>query len=140
MQKINWSRVFIGGLVAGLVINISESLLNGLIIGADWEAAYTAIGLPAQETTGMIVWYLASGFILGIAAVGIYAGFRPRCGAGPATALWSGATVWFLTYFMGYGSVFFAGLFPMHLFWWTELWGIMEILVAALIGAWLYHE
>ena len=39
MGKINWTRVILGGLVAGLIINVFEWLLNGVIIAKDMEAA-----------------------------------------------------------------------------------------------------
>src|SRR5712691_5631989 len=39
MGKINWNRVILGGLVAGVIINIFEFVLNGLILAKDMEAA-----------------------------------------------------------------------------------------------------
>ncbi len=49
MGKINWARVFLGGLLSGLV---------GIILGApvfflirkDWTAAMRALGLPFPTT------------------------------------------------------------------------------------------
>ncbi len=140
MDKINFMRVVMGGLIAGLIINFGESLLNIFILEGEWEAAYERLGMPMTESTGMMIWYFASGFILGISGVAIYAAFRPRCGAGPRTALWAGFTIWFLTYFMGFSAMFFSGLFEMHLFWWTEIWGIVEIMLAVFAGAWFYKE
>lgn len=89
------------------------------------------------ESAGMMIWYFTSGFILGISGVALYAAFRPRCGAGPRTALWAGFTIWFLTYFMGFSALFFSGLFEMHLFWWMEIWGLGQVSIAFLCGAWL---
>ena len=39
MGKINMSRVLLGGLVAGVVINAIEGLVNGVLFEADWVAA-----------------------------------------------------------------------------------------------------
>ena len=44
MGKINWTRVILGGLVAGVIINISEFLLNGVVLAKDMEAAMRALG------------------------------------------------------------------------------------------------
>ena len=44
MGKINWTRVILGGLVAGVVINISEFVLNGVVLAKDMEAAISALG------------------------------------------------------------------------------------------------
>ena len=140
MDKLNLPRILIGGLVAGLIINIGESILNIGILAGDWEAAYAVLGMPMTESVGMMIWYFASGFILGIIGLVLYAVYRRTCGAGPKTAVWAGLTVWFLTYFMGFSAVFFSGLFPMNLFWWTELWGIVEISLAVLAGAALYKD
>ena len=39
MGKINWGRVFLGGLVAGIVINIGEFLFHGVIFKTQVEEA-----------------------------------------------------------------------------------------------------
>jgi len=44
MGKINWVRVLLGGLVAGLVINIFEYVTNGVVLAANWNAAMKALG------------------------------------------------------------------------------------------------
>ncbi len=44
MGKINWTRVILGGLVAGVIINVFESVLNGVILAKDMEAAISALG------------------------------------------------------------------------------------------------
>ncbi len=140
MAKINTGRVLIGGLLAGLVINIGEIILNVFILAADWADVNEKLQAPGMESTGLTIWYIIAGFILGIAGVWIYAGYRPRCGAGPKTALAAGSTVWLLTYFVGYSWAFFGGLFPMALFWWTMIWGFVELNLALVVGARFYAE
>ena len=39
-------RVIVGGLLAGLLINISEFVLNTFVIAKDMEAAMKAMNLP----------------------------------------------------------------------------------------------
>ena len=39
MGKINIARVIAGGLLAGLVINVSETILNTVVLGSQLEAA-----------------------------------------------------------------------------------------------------
>ena len=39
MDRINITRVVMGGLLAGVVINIGEFLLIEPILGEDWRAA-----------------------------------------------------------------------------------------------------
>jgi hypothetical protein len=46
MGKTNLTRVLLGGLLAGLVINIGETNLDMVVLGADMEAALVARNLP----------------------------------------------------------------------------------------------
>ena len=44
MRKINWSRVFLGGLVAGVIINLFEFVTNGVFLAAQWESMMRPLG------------------------------------------------------------------------------------------------
>lgn len=139
MGKINYVRVLLGGLLAGLIINISEYILNEPILGADWQAALQARNLP-EFGSAAIAWFIVLGFVLGILGVWIYAAIRPRFNPGPKTALCAGATVWALAYAyptVGFGVMEF---FPAKIIWWGLIWGLIELLVATVAGAWLYKE
>src|SRR5712691_12137267 len=73
MGKINWTRVILGGLAAGLIINVFESVLNGMILAKDMEAAISALG--RQMGGGALAMFIAWGFLVGIFAVWLYAQF-----------------------------------------------------------------
>ncbi len=47
MSTINMKRVALGGLAAGLVINVSETILNVPVLGGEMEAALAKLNLPA---------------------------------------------------------------------------------------------
>lgn len=139
MAKINLGRVISGGLLAGLIINISEYILNVPIFGAEMEVAMKAHGLPVIGNQAVAV-FLVMGFVLGIATVWLYAAIRPRFGASARTAACAGLTVWSLAYLypgIGYGML---QLFPMKLMVVGVLWGLVEMVIAAVAGAWLYKE
>jgi hypothetical protein len=139
MQRINLARVVLGGLLAGLVINIGESVFNGWLFADEINAAMARLNLPPVGGTAVAV-FVIMGFALGISAVWLYAAIRPRYGAGVNTALCAGSTVWFLAYV--YPSVGFAmmGLFPTRLVLIGIVWGLAELLLAAVAGAWVYKE
>lgn len=139
MKDINLARVVLGGLVAGLVINIGESVFNAWLFAADMEAAMARLNLPPVGG-GAIAVFLVLGFALGIAAVWLYAAIRPRFGPGVNTALCAGATVWFFAYV--YPSIGFVvmGMFPARLIGIGIVWGLGELLGATVVGAWLYQE
>ena len=83
MGSINMGRVVIGGLVAGLLINVSEFLLNGVVLAQDLNDALKALNRPPVDG-GMILWFVLLGFGIGFMAVWLYAAVRPRLGPGCA--------------------------------------------------------
>jgi hypothetical protein len=139
MKSINLARVVLGGLLAGLVIDIGESVFNAWLFASDMEAAMARLNLPPVGGSAVAT-FLVLGFALGIATVWLYAAIRPRFGAGVNTALCAGAAVWFFAYV--YPSIGFAvmGLFPARLIAIGIVWGLGELLLAAVAGAWLYQE
>jgi len=139
MGKINMGRVIVGGLLAGLVINIGEFVLNGYILEKDWESAMRSLG---KEPIGMqaVAVFLALGFLLGITAVWIYAAVRPRLGAGPKTAICIGLIVWVLTSLFTTLGQLPTGIFPNRLLILPLVWGLVELPLGTIAGAWLYRE
>jgi hypothetical protein len=140
MGRINLGRVILGGIVAGILINVSEFVLNGIVLGKDIEAAMAALGKQnPMNPSAMGVW-LVYGLVLGIMAVWLYAAIRPRYGPGPGTAIRAGLAVWFLAYFLvGVGNANL-GLFPVRMIAIGTVWGLFEIVIATLVGAALYKE
>lgn len=138
MGKINVGRVILGGLVAGLIINISEYVLNTYVVAAEMTAIMERMGLPP---IGMhqIAWFLILTFVMGIVIVFLYAGLRPRFGAGAKTAVIAGVAVWILA-MMGTVADAIIGIVPANLVLLAGAWSLVEIVVAAVVGAWLYRE
>lgn len=139
MASINTRGVILGGVVAGFVINVSEYILNEPVLGAQFAAAMTAHNLPPIGG-GAIAWFLIYGFALGILLMWLYAAIRPRFGPGPRTAAIAGAVVWFLAYVtsaLNFGAI---GLLPTGLLAIGLVWGLVELIVAALVGGRLYSE
>jgi hypothetical protein len=44
MGKINFGRMILGGIVAGIVIDLFEGVTNGLILGKQYADAMIALG------------------------------------------------------------------------------------------------
>jgi hypothetical protein len=139
MGSISWMRVIVGGLVAGFVINLSEFLLNGTLLAKRWEAAMAALGRPPMGG-GAIGVFVVLSFLLGIATIFLYALIRPRLGAGPKTAVTAGLLVWFFACFVPNVGVVATGLFPATLPLVAIIWGLFELPIATVFGAWMYGE
>ncbi|PYT29007.1 MAG: hypothetical protein DMG57_13100 [Acidobacteria bacterium] len=138
MGKINWNRVMLGGLIAGVIINIFEFVLNGVVLAKDMEVAMTALG--RQVGGSALAMFTVWGFLVGIFAVWLYAAIRPRYGAGAKTALCAGAAVWSLGYLLAAVTPLALHLFPRHILAIGLAVGLVEVLVGTLVGAWLYRE
>ena len=139
MSQINMGRVALGGLLAGLIINIGEFVLNEPILGAQWASAMEEMGHSAPGGSAIAI-FVVGGFILGIAMIWLYAAIRPRLGAGPKTAACAGSLVWFFAYLYPSSGALAMGLFPANLIVTSVMWGFFELPIAAVIGAWLYKE
>lgn len=139
MGKINIGRVIVGGLVAGLFINVAESLLNLVMIADRMELVYRELNLP-QPSGGTVALFVFLGFLLGILTIWLYAAVRPRFGPGPKTAILTGFFVWLFAYLWPAIGDALLGLLDADLVVFVSVWGMFEILAATVAGAWFYKE
>jgi hypothetical protein len=138
MGKINVARVILGGLLAGLILNISEFVLNTYVVAEESAAIMERFGMPPLGNDRIAI-FVALTFVLGIIIVFAYAAMRPRFGAGAKTAIIAGVTVWLVTLFAGIADTVM-GIIPASLLVLAGIWTLVETAVAAIAGAWLYQE
>jgi hypothetical protein len=140
-MAINTKKVLIGGVVAGIVMNVIDFVVH-FMLGARMKAESDAFkpGMADAMMTGSA---MATGIImdlvLGIALVWTYAAIRPRFGPGPRTAMYAGLLFWVLA------SIFFSGFMHMGMMsaglWWSFAFlGLVNFLLAAWAGAKVYSE
>lgn len=139
MSNINLARVLIGGLLAGLVLNVGEFLLNDVVLGTQMREFFARYGIPDPGGSFLIAAVTLS-FAVGIILVFLYALIRPRLGPGVKTAIIAGLIMWFGIYV--YTGVINGLLFgvPINVMLIGLIWGLLEYLVAAIAGAWAYKE
>src|ERR1043166_5762534 len=139
MGKINFARVLIGGLVAGVILNVGEWVLNGIILHNEMTEFFKRCGFP-QPGNNFLIIAVAITFVLGIVIVLGYAAIRPRFGAGPKTAIIAALFAWFGVYV--YQNIIASGLgmVPLKLVVIALAWGLVEYIIATLLGAALYRE
>jgi hypothetical protein len=138
MGRINVKGVIVGGLVAGLVLNVVDSLVWGVWLAPDMAAAMQAAG--KQPITNLIPLFVILDFIYGIALVQLYAAIRPRFGAGPGTAVKAGIFVWVLIGLLHAIGEAPMGLLPQRLYILGILVALVEFPLAAVAGAKFYRE
>ena len=139
MGRINLGRVVLGGLLAGLIINIGEFLLNEIVLKAQWEEAMRALNLAPAGGSAIAV-FVIGGFVSGLLMIWLYAAVRPRIGAGPTTAVMVGLIVWVLGCLLALMPPLLTGVLPARVVWTVILWDVVELPLAAVIGAWPYKE
>jgi hypothetical protein len=139
VTPINTSRVLVGGLVAGLIMNVSEYVLNEIVLGAATTAELQAHNLP-EIGGSSIALFVTMTWVVGIVLVWLYAAIRPRFGPGPKTAIIAAVAVWFL--FDACPSIIFwgIGLFSLRLTTIPCVWSFFESLIAGYVGAMIYSE
>ncbi len=120
------------------------------ILGDQWAVATESLGRGVPEGAGAMIrvhhvgyitWnFLIWNFLMGIALVWFYAAVRPRFGPGPKTAVFAGLAVWFIVWFLGFGGTLLAGMIPTNAVVITLIWGVFQVPIATVAGAWLYQE
>ena len=140
MNNINMGRVLLGGLLAGLVLNIGEFVLNTKVLASQMEQFAIKHNFPPQPAGSAIAVAVVLTFVMGIVLVLGYACIRTRLGPGVKTAIVAGLFAWFGVYFYsGIINSVFAGI-PGGTIVMVLIWGLIEYILGAIAGAWLYKE
>lgn len=142
MASINTGKVIVGGLAAGVVMNVIDFVSNMYILGdrmkADMDALNPVLWTNMNDMSRMPA-FLAVDFVLGIVLVWLYAAIRPRFGAGAGTAMKAGLSLWLVG-----TAIFFylttAGMFSMGTFVYSGCLSLVNMLASAWVGAKLYSE
>lgn len=138
-MNINIGRVVLGGLLAGLVLNIGEFLLNDYVMAGQMKDFMAKHNFP-EPAGSFVAIAVGLSFVMGIVLVLGYACIRPRLGPGVKTAVIAGLFAWFGVYFYsGVINSVLAGI-PMGTIAMVLAWGLVEYILAAVAGAWLYTE
>ena len=138
MNKINWGRVVLGGIVAGVIMDVVEYVFHTYVIAEKESAAMTALNVHMRNDA--IPVFLALGIVTGIVTLWLYAAARPRYGGSAGTAVMIAIAVWIIAYAIPDIGIAFQGLFSMHLMCEEAVVGLVEVIVATVAGAALYKE
>ena len=136
VAPINWVRVVWGGLASGLIVNAFEYGGHRVYLDDAWTAAFRALG---KTPTGWST-FIPANFFIGVLLVWLYARLRPAYGSGPKTALRSGLAVWVVFWVIPLSAFVPMDLFPAGLVAMAIALGVVDVGLAALLGAWLYQE
>jgi hypothetical protein len=141
-MAINTQKVLIGGIAAGVVMNVIDFVSNTYILGARMKAESDAFkpGMSDQMMTGSaIASYIVMDFVLGILLVWTYAAIRPRFGPGIKTAFYAALLFWILVG-ISLSGYLHMGMMSAGLWWSFAFIGLVNFLLSAWVGARLYSE
>lgn len=136
---MNYKRVILGGLLAGLVLNLGEGVLHGMVIADASAAAMTALGKDINGTAlGMSLLVLVT-FAQGLVGVALWAAMRERT---KARAVAVGCGVWLLSgvYSAIYFYAGYPNLLPDAIVWQPVAWELVQYPLAMVAGAAVYRE
>jgi hypothetical protein len=139
MSEINYAGVLKGGIAAGLIMTISEYVLNVPVAGARMAEEMAARNLPPVEGAAIGVFTVVT-LLMGILTVWLYAAIRPRLGPGPKTAICAGLIVWALAYLYSAIAMGMLGISSMGMVTLVVIWTGLEMIVASAVGGYLYTE
>jgi len=135
---ISVPRLVLSGLVAGFVINLGELAVNVWALGDAWTEALSGFGI-SMDLPALILWGIGS-FILGIVGMWIYVAIRPSYSAGTKTAVRAGVALWAATYLYVVIGLMGTVTMPKGLLLAALVWGLVEMVLAVYVGAWLYRS
>jgi hypothetical protein len=141
-MAINTSKVVVGGLVAGVVMNVSGFIVNGMLLGKRMEAEMLAAAPSLQGRgmgTGAMTGRILTSFAVGLLLVWLYAAMRPRFGPGMKTAAYAALVVW-LCGFLFYLDWLYLGMMSTGSYVIVSCVMLVTLLIAAGIGGMLYKE
>jgi len=140
MGKINVGRLILGGIVAGIAIDLLDYFVDGVWLGQRWADGMALLGRPGFSQMQIILFNVI-GLLTGLVAIWVYAAIRPRFGAGAKTAIIAGLAVWVLGILLpNVALMHVAHLFSNHLTLYTTLGGLIEVVFGTLAGASVYRE
>lgn len=140
MTKMNFRRWLLGGLVAGVLIDIIGFLVDGVWLKTAWQSGMTSLGLTGFAPS-VWAWFNVLGIINGLMAMWIYTAIRPRFGPGVNTAFKAAIVTWMIgSLIPNLSFMVFGGLFSHTLAAYTTLGAFIELLIGTIAGAAIYKE
>lgn len=139
MGNINWTRFLAAALVAGLVMWLLEGAA-GMLYMEDMLAFMRAHNLQIDMSPSMMLMPILVSLLSGAGLMFFYVAARPRFGPGPRTAAIIAFVFWICGYVVALLAYLMIGLFPVRL---VSLWaaiGLIEMVIATMLGASIYRE
>ncbi len=130
-------RVLLAGLLAGLLLNIGEAVLHGVVLAPATAEAMTALGRDGASSAAGLTLLIGITFLQGIIGLWLYALLSARGVKRGRAAVVAGLALWVLSavYAAIYFSAGFPRVMPEAVVWWPVAWALVEYPLAIFVGA-----
>ncbi|HMJ24428.1 MAG TPA: hypothetical protein VK475_01295 [Pyrinomonadaceae bacterium] len=141
MPRINWVRLIIGGVIASIILFVTDGVFHENVVSGDWKALHDNLGIPEGKHNALGVLYFAV-FELGRGFVSLflYALMRPFLKPGPKTAVLAGVVAWIAFSVTGPAQFIPLGFFSNALWIKVAAFQLITSILAAIAGAAVYKE
>ncbi len=119
---MNWGRAVVAGLVAGIVQNIVNFVLHGLVLGGTYEGEAAFV---QEEDPAVFVWFTLVALVIGVVAALFFASSRQSWQAGPRGGLHFGILLGAVVGFQQFYLTLVISDFPYNVAW---IWLAVEII------------
>ena len=141
MSRINYGRVLLGGLAAGVVANLCDTIIGMFIMADDMQRMVQRLGLDQRAVNGvstMTTWIIVD-FIYATVIVWTYAVAIPRLGAGPKTAITVGLVIYGVVtaVLLGFQTM---GIFTIDSFIKNSILSFVSAVLVSWTGAKVYRD
>jgi hypothetical protein len=136
MTKINWSRVFSCGVLAGMVWIVLGGVVTALL-GRDFAAVPN--NHLATPTPGFILFNIVIDLLEGISILWLYAAIRPLYKPGAKTAIIAAFAWWFIVS-LGDATWCSFGFFPPRTLIPVMIGTLPALILATVVGAKFYRD
>lgn len=141
MTKINFGRLLAGGLIASVLLFLTDGFLHEQVFKQYWDYLYQGLGAkqPEPHSTSLVYFFifeLGRGFL----AIFIYALMRPFYGQGPKTAVLSAIVAWLAFSVTAPAEFIPLGFYGRRLWVMVAAAQLVTSIAANLLAAWIYRD
>jgi hypothetical protein len=141
MARINWGRLILGGLIAAIIMFLTDGFIHEKLVNADWHAVYAGLKAAEPEEHGSSMVYFGLYELgRGLISMLFYATMRTHFGAGPKTAVLAAIAGWIAFSLTGPAQFIPLGFFSHALWLKVGAMHLVTSIVATIAGAALYKD
>lgn len=142
MSTINFGRLVIGGLIASILLFLSDGFLHEQVFKQYWEYLYHGLGAKPPENPHALamVYFFIFELGRGFLAIFLYVLMRPLYGAGPKTAVLSAIVAWLAFSVAAPAEFIPLGFYSRRL--WVFVAGaqLVTSIITNVLAAWIYRD